>query len=150
MNDPSLPASIQCPMCGESIAAVAPQCPACGEPLLAGLPIESWRDFALAMSIGAVSCGINGYFAFYAIRAVIAPPVGPHSFMERDLAVISAVLVMLWLWPLPVLASLVGDPQRKKKGLPVSRWRLFWQTQGIMYAVSVGLFFLCLVTCATR
>lgn len=140
-------------MCGELVAVAYRQCPACGEPLLPPLPVVNRRDQGLALGIGGLSTAITGYFVWQAIDALAwmnHPLRGPHAEMHRDIALFTAAFVTLWLWGLPIVAVLVGDPRALKKGIVVSGWRLFWQTQGIMYAISVAFVLLCLVTCATR
>lgn len=133
-----------CPMCGTLVATAYRECPSCGEPMLPPLPVTLWWDVALAMGVGGLSVAICGYWVGVASQASGGFPY------ERELPTIIASVITFWLWGPPLFAVVAIDPKRPPKGLPVSRWRQFWQMQGIMYGISIAFFFLCLATCATR
>jgi hypothetical protein len=134
--------SRHCPMCGALVAAADKRCAACGEAMLPPQPLAQWWDIALAFGIGSATTVLCGYWIGYAVQVAGGDP------MERDISSIIACVLTAWFWMLPILAVVVGDPRSTNNRVPTSRWRLFWQAQGIMYAISIAFFLLCLATCA--
>lgn len=145
MSEEPLPlGEVVCPKCGWRTSFAYNLCLKCGVPMISVVRENELRDRGLAFGIGGFSAVLCGYFIFVATQAS-----GGFAY-ERELPVLIAGVVTGWLWFLPILAVIVGDPRRKKQGIPVSPWRLFWQMQAIMYAASMAISLLCLATCATR
>ncbi len=143
MSEEPLPlGDVVCPKCRWQSSFDYKRCLVCGTATVSLARENELRDRWLAFGIGGFSAVICGYFIFVATQAS-----GGFAY-ERELPVLVAGVVTGWLWMLPILAVIVGDPRRKKQGMLVSPWRLFWQTQAIMYAVSMAFYLLCLATCA--
>lgn len=132
-----------CPMCGQLVAAADRQCPACGEPMLPSQPAVHARDRALALGIGGLSACICGYWIVIALQAT-----GGFAY-ERELPKLIAVVLTFWFWGPPIIAVLIANSRHPPKK-ETSRWRVFWQTQAVMYAISLGLTLLCTITCMPR
>lgn len=120
-----------CPMCGRIIASTKTICSYCGEPPIEKPIPSDLIDKCLAYVTGGVGAAICGFFLIN---------------IEPGLSVFVAALVFGWLFGPPLIrvsiASAKSDTTRNS-----SLWRVFWQTQAVMYAVTLALFVLCLGVC---
>ncbi len=145
MSEEPLPlGDVVCPQCRWQSSFEYKRCLVCGAATVSVDHANQIRDRWLACAIGGFSTVLCGYFIFIAMQAS-----GGFAY-ERELPVLAAWVITGWLWVLPILVVVMGGPRMQKSRLPTSRWRLFWQMQAIMYAISTALFLLCLATCATR
>lgn len=155
---PNVPTvTMLCPMCGQSVAITENDCPACGEPIQkVKLPVIA-RDRMLSYLSGGITTLITGGMLVNWI--MLERDIAQHNanqIEQHHAALASGIMMGLtfvvsaWLWAPPLIRVAIHDPKAYGKEKVPSRWRLFWQTQLTMYALSVALVLLCLVTCATR
>jgi hypothetical protein len=129
-----------CPMCGHVIATACKQCPACGEVILPPKPVAQGGDLVLAFVTGGLSFAVCGFFFVMFIEAWLWPIPEAHAWMVLYFSFFGTCIVTAWLWGPPVIVIRFFATKFTK---PIPAWRIFWQTQAIMYALSIGLFILC-------
>lgn len=131
-----------CPMCGATNLVSSVTCKACGESIPIMAPVDVARDRAIAIGVGMITALICGYWILSAV-----PVLGVPRTISEEITVIFAGLITLWLWGPPLFVSAIYRPADVTRGTAVSRYRVFWQTQSLMYALSIGLHLLCLGIC---
>ena len=80
------------------------------------------------------------FFLWHAVNTIADG--GP----ERDIAVVTAGLMIGWLWIPPIYVIITSKLKSDGSRPTTSRWRLFWQAQGLIYAVSLLFLPFCLVS----
>ncbi len=132
MSEPvQQPARHVCPMCGRIIASSKTICSYCGEPPVEKRISGALIDKCLAYITGGVGATICIFFLVN---------------LEPGLNVIVAGLVFGLLFGPPWVRVSINSPKPGEKPA-ISLWRIFWQTQAVMYAITLGSFVLCLGVC---
>lgn len=158
MTDPvTLDTPLICPMCGHHLTSTNISCPTCGEPIRPATMLDVTRDRSLSFLTGLISLLITAGCVARCIDLQFQlwqrgnHPIERHiASLNRDVMLLFTLFVSAWLWGPPLLRVAIHDPKSYGKEKVTSRWRVFWQTQIAMYALSVAFVLLCLVTCATR
>lgn len=146
-------------MCGKTVTPMENLCPGCGEPIPKANVPDVARDRMLCYLVGGFTGLMTGGMLINCVMLhfqVLRESSQGHSVtihlgtLDRDIMMIFTFIASVWLWGPPLLRVAIHDPKSYGKAKIPSRWRLFWQTQVAMYALSVAFVLLCLVTCATR
>ncbi len=129
-------------MCGSVGTAAEGSCRECGELPQRLTAVDTSRDRVIGIGLGILSALICGYWIFSAL-----PLLGvPRTVAEEITVYVSGVITAL-LWGPPILVTAMFTLSMSNKHQLRYRWRIFWQTQAIMYALSIGSVLLCSGVC---
>ncbi len=98
-------------------------------------------DRAIAILSGMLSAMICGYWIDHGLRNLSYP-----RSVTGEATIIVAFTISIVLWGLPLVVTLIARLSRRNSD-DFSLWRVFWRTQATMYAISLGLWILCLNVC---
>lgn len=136
MNQPVEP--FTCPMCGQIVTTVGKRCTACEK---VSVTQSGQIDQAIAILSGMLSAVTCVYWIDHGLRNFSHP-----RSITGEAAIVVAFCITIVLWGLPLATTLIARLLRKRR-FDFSLWRVFWRTQATMYAISLGLWILCLSVC---
>lgn len=130
-----------CPMCGRSAVGAEQVCPECGDKLPISTRITPAKgiDQAMGVFLALITVLITITVLSPFLLALGFDPVHPNA--GSYLCIIMAVIA--WLWGPPLIRM------KRSEFNPSHRWRVYWQTQVAVYAITLALFLLLFTVCTT-